>query len=97
MSTDTLAKIDHPAAWTVKSLMAQQDQWIYQLTDDDIAALDAALQQIKARGLIVPKFGTADFAMPKLAAKLKGPVRIRYTEDREIGAGTIDEAERVVK
>jgi hypothetical protein len=33
----------------------------------------------------------------ELAAKLKGPVRIRYTEDREIGAGTIDEAERVVK
>lgn len=32
-----------------------------------------------------------------LAAKLKGPVRIRYSEDREIGGGTIDEAERVVK
>ncbi|MFN4356254.1 molecular chaperone [Sphingopyxis alaskensis] len=32
-----------------------------------------------------------------VAAKLKGPVRIRYTEDREIGGGTIDEAERVVK
>jgi len=32
-----------------------------------------------------------------LAAKLKGPVRIRYTEDREIGGSTIDEAERVVK
>lgn len=34
---------------------------------------------------------------PELAAKLKGPVRIRYTEDREIGGGTIDEADRVVK
>ena len=33
----------------------------------------------------------------ELAAKLKGPVRIRYSEDREIGGGTIDEAERVVK
>ena len=75
MSTDTLTKIDHPAAWTVESLMAQQDKWIYQLTADDIAELDAALQQIKARGLIVPKFGTADFPMPKLAAKLKGFIR----------------------
>ena len=33
----------------------------------------------------------------ELAAKLKGPVRIRYSEDREIGGGTIDEAARVVK
>ena len=32
-----------------------------------------------------------------VAAKLKGPVRIRYSEDREIGGGTIDEADRVVK
>lgn len=72
MSTDTLAKIDHPAAWTVKSLMAQQDKWIYQLTGEDIAELDAALQQLKVRGLIVPAFGKADFVMPKLAEKLKG-------------------------
>ena len=33
----------------------------------------------------------------EVAAKLKGPVRIRYSEDREVGGGTIDEAERVVK
>ena len=33
----------------------------------------------------------------ELAAKLKGPVRIRYSEDREIGGGMIDEAARVVK
>jgi len=33
----------------------------------------------------------------EVAAKLKGPVRIRYTEDREVGGGTIDEAEREVK
>ena len=34
---------------------------------------------------------------PELATKLKGPVHIRYSEDREIGGGTIDEADRVVK
>lgn len=33
----------------------------------------------------------------EVAAKLKGPLRIRYTEDRELGGGTIDEAERMVK
>lgn len=82
MSPDALAKIDHPAAWTAKSLMAQQDEWIYQLTDDDVAELDAALQQIKARGLIVPKFGTADFPMPQLAAKLKD-----FIQSLSIGMG----------
>lgn len=54
-----------------------------------------------ARGIAVyPEIGTRQVSLrvpPELAAKLKGPVRIRYTEDREIGGGTIDEADRVVK
>ncbi|MBU0823080.1 MAG: molecular chaperone [Alphaproteobacteria bacterium] len=54
-----------------------------------------------ARGIAVyPEVGAREVSLrvpPELAAKLKGPVRIRYTEDREIGGGTIDEAERVVK
>lgn len=54
-----------------------------------------------ARGIAVyPEIGARQVSLrvpPELAAKLKGPVRIRYTEDREIGGGTIDEADRVVK
>lgn len=54
-----------------------------------------------ARGIAVyPEVGARQVSLrvpPDLAAKLKGPVRIRYTEDREVGGGTIDEAERVVK
>jgi hypothetical protein len=75
MSTSTVAKIDHPAAWTANSLMAQQDKWIYQLTEDDIAELDAGLQQIKAKGLVVPNFGKAEFPMPRLAAKLQSYIQ----------------------
>jgi hypothetical protein len=33
---------------------------------------------------------------PELADQLKGPVTIRYSEDREVGGGTIDQADRVV-
>jgi hypothetical protein len=33
----------------------------------------------------------------EVAAKLKGPVQIRYSEDREVGGATIDQADRVVK
>lgn len=54
-----------------------------------------------ARGIAVyPEVGARKVSLRvpgELAAKLKGPVQIRYTEDREIGGGTIDEAERVVK
>jgi hypothetical protein len=34
---------------------------------------------------------------PPVAAALKGPVRIRYTEDRELGGGTIAEASLTVE
>lgn len=54
-----------------------------------------------ARGIAVyPEVAAREVSLrvpPELAAKLKGPVRIRYTEDRDIGGGTIDEVERVVK
>lgn len=54
-----------------------------------------------ARGIAVyPEVDARQVSLrvpPELAAQLKGPVRIRYTEDREIGGGTIDEADRVVK
>lgn len=54
-----------------------------------------------ARGIAVyPEVAARKVSLrvpPELAAKLKGPVHIRYIEDREIGGGTIDEADRVVK
>lgn len=54
-----------------------------------------------ARGIAVyPEVGAREVSLrvpPELAARLKGPVRIRYSEDREVGGGTIDQADRVVK
>jgi len=54
-----------------------------------------------ARGIAVyPEVGARKVSLrvpPELAAQLKGPVQIRYTEDREVGGGTIDQADRVVK
>lgn len=82
MNATPLTKINHPAAWTAQSLMAQSDQWIYQLSEEDIAELDAALQQVKAKGLVVPKFGKQDFPMPKLAKKLQ-----RYLDSLVSGLG----------
>lgn len=54
-----------------------------------------------ARGIAVyPEVGARKVSLrvpPELAAKLRGPVHIRYSEDREIGGGTIDAADRMVK
>ncbi len=54
-----------------------------------------------ARGIAVyPEVAARKVSLrvpPELAAALKGPVHIRYSEDRDIGGGTIAEADRVVK
>lgn len=54
-----------------------------------------------ARGIAVyPEIDARKVSLrvpPELAAQLKGPVRIRYSEDRDVGGATIDQAERTVK
>ncbi|RYD45243.1 MAG: molecular chaperone [Sphingomonadales bacterium] len=69
--------------------------------DIEVTRPGVAEPLLVARGIAVyPEVGARKVSLRvpgELAAKLKGPVRIRYSEDREIGGGTIDEAERVVK
>ena len=69
--------------------------------DIEVTRPGVAEPLLVARGIAVyPEVAarTVSLRVPEeVAAKLKGPVRIRYTEDREIGGGTIDEAERVLK
>lgn len=84
MNQQTLAPVDHPAAWTAKSLMEQADKWIYELTEEDVAELDAALQKVKAAGLVVPNFGRDQFPMPKLAEKLAS-----YLKELNFGLGIL--------
>ena len=69
--------------------------------DIEVTRPGAAEPLLVARGIAVyPEVDARKVSLRvpgELAAKLKGPVRIRYSEDREIGGGMIDEAERVVK
>ena len=69
--------------------------------DIEVTRPGVAEPLLVARGIAVyPEVGARKVSLRvpgELAAKLKGPMRIRYSEDREIGGGTIDEAERVVK
>lgn len=52
-----------PAAWRGSDL-AGDNSWIHQLSPETIAALDAALAQVKQRGLSFPHFSREDFALP---------------------------------
>jgi hypothetical protein len=69
--------------------------------DVEVTRPGAAEPLLVARGIAVYPEVTkrrVSLRVPdEVAAKLKGPVRIRYSEDRELGGGTIDAAERVVK
>ena len=67
--------LDHPyecdANWKGPELAASSD-WIYTLTVNDIAELEAALQNVKSRGLEIPAIGKQDFPLPSLSKKLAG-------------------------
>lgn len=69
--------------------------------DIEVTRPGAAEPLLVARGIAVyPEVTQRAVSLrvpPELAAKLKGALRIRYSEDREVGGATIDEAERVVK
>lgn len=69
--------------------------------DIEVTRPGVAEPLLVARGIAVyPEIGERKVSLrvpPEVAARLKGPVRIRYSEDREIGGATIDAADRVVK
>jgi hypothetical protein len=58
-----------PAAWTADDLASDQG-WIYQLTEGDIAELDAAVRAIEDRGLDILEITKTDFVVPSFARRL---------------------------
>lgn len=81
MSLILTQPITGPSAWKAADL-ANSDAWIYRLSPDAIATLDAALASVKARGLSFPGFGKADFPIESLAGELN-----RWSEELENGLG----------
>ncbi|GHH00004.1 TauD/TfdA family dioxygenase [Pseudodonghicola xiamenensis] len=69
MSIVLTEKITTPAAW-VGGDFANDDSWIHPLSAEDIAAIDAALAGLEAKGLRFPHFTKADFPLGGLEALL---------------------------
>lgn len=69
------------ANWKGPDLAASTD-WIYTLSQNDIAELDAALEDVKSRGLEIPAIRKQDFPLPGLSKKLAN-----ILHDLETGRG----------
>ncbi len=69
MDNGNIAAIAAPSAWKGRDL-ARSDEWIYRLTDADIAELEAALRAARARGRTIPELGRDDFPLPRFGATL---------------------------
>ena len=69
--------------------------------DIEVTRPGVAEPLLVARGIAVyPEVGERRVSLrvpAEVATTLKGPVHIRYSEDRELGGGTIDEVDRVVR
>lgn len=78
LSASKIATIDElpppiigPQAWYGPQ-MGKSDDWIYQLTDDDIAEIEAAAEPLVAREADIARITRADFPLPGLGQKLSG-------------------------
>jgi hypothetical protein len=78
-----LTPIGGRVAWRGAEL-AESPYWGRRFTAEEIAALDAALAAISARGLAPPRIAAADFAIPALQPLLRG-----VAEELESGTGVV--------
>lgn len=60
--------IEEAGAW-VGPKIQQDESWIYRLSDDDVAEIDAALKHLSSSGINIP-FTPDQFPLPKLVDRL---------------------------
>lgn len=82
MATTVLDRPFESAAGWKGPELANTSDWIYVLTDDDIAELDSALAHVKSLGLEIPNITKADFPLTRLANTLS-----EILEELEHGRG----------
>ncbi len=72
-----------PSAWIGADLRNEPD-WIYTFTPDELDELDAALQQVKTRGLAFNEIDREVFPLPTLSAKLSA-----FLDEIRLGRGFV--------
>lgn len=64
--------VEGPSAWIGRDLRARESEWIHQLTETEIAEVDAAVAGVRARGLDIADIKRADFPLPSFGVVLDG-------------------------
>jgi hypothetical protein len=64
-----LEPLRHVSAWTGEEMRADT-RWIVDWTPEAIAEVEAAAERVRSAGKVAPRFGKADFPLPKVAAFL---------------------------
>ncbi|MBT3990505.1 MAG: TauD/TfdA family dioxygenase [Rhodospirillaceae bacterium] len=72
--------IDEPGTWIGPEIQAAES-WVYQLTNEDSAEIDAALRSLEDKNIEIP-FSSEQFLLPTFAAKID-----RFLDDIENGLG----------
>lgn len=78
-SVPSRAPIEGPSAWIGADMRGREAQWTYRLSPPEIAEIEAAVKEVRARGLDLADIRRADFPLPTL-----GPVLDR------LRAGVLD-------
>ena len=62
--------VDDPSAWIGAELAKHPERWIYRFSGQDLAEIQAAVSEVRARGLPIEDIGRADFPLPGLGPRL---------------------------
>lgn len=77
----TIAMVRDKSAWLAADHRFDS-AWLYQLTAGDLAEIDAAVINVRGKGLVPPNFDAVDFAIPAFGSTLA-----RLARDLEHGRG----------
>jgi Taurine catabolism dioxygenase TauD, TfdA family len=76
--------VEGPSAWIGAELTKRPDEWTYRLSGADLAEIETASAQVRARGLDLADVRRADFPLPTL-----GPVLERLRDEVLNGRGFV--------
>jgi hypothetical protein len=72
-----------PAAWRGEDLVGRSD-WVHELTASEVAEIDAAVRDVRARGIELLETTRSDFVLPTLA-----PVIAAWADELDAGRGFV--------
>ena len=63
--------VEGPSAWFAADMRARQDEWTYCLSPTEVAEIETAVREVRARGLELADTRAEDFPLPTLAPVLR--------------------------